>query len=759
MTKRSNKLQRRAARVGVPVLALSAVSWAAIGAEPSAAGATPPATSAAPAKKPKVPASGKKPVVVSSTGDAVPETALEAVTVVAPTGSDEPVETSWGPVKGYVARESSTATKTDTPLIETPQSISVITRDRMEAQKGQAIETLLGYTAGVRSTAFGFGSVYSGYLIRGYQPTFFQLFRDNLVQYGQMQPEPYGLERIEVLRGPASVMYGEGNPGGLVNMVTKRPTGVPRYEVEMNGGSWNWVQGMADLSGSLDKNGDFRYRFVTKNRGADTQMDFVEDNRVFIAPAVTWQPNQDTSITVLANFQKDTSKFATLMPARGTLFSNPNGKIPTSRFLGDPNFDNRVLSTYQLGYLLEHKFTNDLTFRQNVRYQDVDIDYRFTFGYGRLRNGATTWQRESDITRRKVGVFALDNQLQYQWDMGRVRQTLLAGINYNDISEDFTGSYLDNTPINVFNPVYGNGPLGPATPFSDNTQTITQLGLYFQDQIKISDRWIVTGGGRQDFVQSDFASTDFFTEGQPRTKTSESPRAFTGRAGMLYLFDSGVAPYFNYSTSFSPVPGATRQNEPFKPETAEQYEVGVKYEPVDWKGLFTLALFDITRTGALTLDPVDPNFSVQTGEVHTQGIEVEGVTTLTDGLNLVTNYTYLNPRNTSTNDPRQGPVPQDVAKHMASLWAEYKVSGGFLDGLGIGAGMRYVGSTLNFNNRLTIPDYTLMDALLYYQVDHWRLSVNANNILDKVFVAYCGDIETCAYGERRFILGSVRYTW
>jgi iron complex outermembrane receptor protein len=682
----------------------------------------------------------------------------EAVTLGTVKVTAEAPETSWGPVKGYVARESATATKTDTPLIETPQSVSVITRDRMEAQKGQAVETLLGYTAGVRSQAFGFGSVYSGYLIRGYQPTFFQLFRDNLVQYGQMQPEPYGLERIEVLRGPASVMYGEGNPGGLVNMVTKRPTDLPVHEIEMNGGSWDWVQGMADFSGSLDDAGEWRYRFTTKNRGANTQMDFVPDDRIFIAPALTWQPSADTSVTFLTNFQEDTSKFATLMPAYGTLLSNPNGKLPTSRFLGEPDFDNRVLTTYQVGYLLQHKLTDDLTFRQNLRYQDVDIDYRFTLGFGPLENNFTTWQRESITSRRGVGVFALDNQLQYRWDLDRVQQTLLAGINYNDLTDNFRGSFQTTAPINIFNPVYGRPDPG-ATPFANNAQTISQVGLYFQDQIKIDEHWVVMGGGRQDFVDSRFTSTDFFSPGQPRTTQTQSPNAFTGRAGLLYLFDFGLAPYFSYSSSFSPVPGATRQNQPFQPETAEQYEVGIKYEPIDWKGLFTLALFDTMRQGALTPDPVDPNFSVQTGKVHTQGIEVEGVTTLTDGLNLIANYTYLNPRNVSTNDPLQGPIPQDVPKNMGSIWAEYRVPTGDFAGLGIGAGMRYVGSTFDYSNDLTIPDYTLMDAMLSYQVDHWRFSVNANNILDRTYVAWCGDVDSCAYGQRRFILGSVRYSW
>ncbi|MBM4199787.1 MAG: TonB-dependent siderophore receptor [Gammaproteobacteria bacterium] len=735
------------------VLALCAVSWSAIGGEPTPTGAAPPATSVTAEKKPKAPAGSKNPTPASSPGDAVPETKLDAVTVVAPSESSETIETAWGPVKGFVAKESSTATKTDTPLIETPASVSVITDDRMQGQKGQSIETLLNYTAGVRATAFGFGSVYSGYLIRGYQPSFFQLFRDSLVQYGQMQPEPYGLERIEVLRGPASVLYGEGSPGGLVNMVTKRPTDVPHYEVELNGGSWGFVQGLADLSGSLDSSGDWRYRFTTKNRNADTQMDFVPDNRVYMAPALTWQPSADTSITVLANFQKDTSNFAPYVPAQGSLFGNPNGKIPTSRYIGEPDFDNRTFTTYSLGYLFEHRFNEDLKIRQNVRYMSADIDYRFTFGFSPLFDNFTTVERESNSTYRQVGVFALDNQLQYKWDLGRVRQTILAGINYNEITDNFRGSYWLTEPLNVFRPVYGT-PITDPIPFSDNRETVSQVGLYFQDQIKIDDHWIVMGGGRQDFVSTGFR------DGIEGTASNQNPSAFTGRAGLMYLFDIGVAPYFSYSEAFSPVPGADRSNQPFQPERSFQYEVGVKYEPVDWKALFTLALFDLNRENALTVDPVNPNFEIQVGQTHTQGVELEGVMTLTDGLNLIANYTYLNPRNVNPDlEAGQGPIPQDVPKNMGSIWAQYEVQGGVLNGLGVGTGMHYTGTTANFDNTLAIPDYTIMDAMLYYQLDNWRFQVNANNVLDKTYVAWCGDETSCSYGQRRFILGSVRYTW
>jgi iron complex outermembrane receptor protein len=487
-------------------------------------------------------------------------------------------------------------------------------------------------------------------------------------------------------------------------------------------------------------------------------MDFVPDDRLFFAPALTWQPSADTSVTFLTNFQQDTSKFATLATAHGTLLPNPNGEIPTSRFLGTPDFDNLLLTSYQLGYLLQHKFTDDLIFRQNVRYHDVDRDFRFTYGFGDLLDNFTTWERESITSRQRVGIFALDNQLQYRWDMDRVKQTLLAGINYNDLTDDFRGGFHAVAPINIFNPVYGL-PDPVATPFADDAQTLSQLGLYFQDQIKIDDRLVIMGGGRQDFVDSRFTRTDFYTPGQPRTTETQSPQAFTGRAGLLYLFDSGIAPYFSYSTSFSPVPGADRERRPFQPETAENYEVGIKYEPIDWKGLFTLALFDTLREGALIPDPDDPLFMVQLGQVRTQGAEVEGVVTLAEGLNLIANYTYLDPRNLHPRDPAQGPIPPAVPRNMGSIWAEYRVPSGDFAGLGVAAGMRHMGSTLDWTNDLTIPANTVMDAMLSYQVDRWRFSVNANNILDETFVAWCGGLDACAFGARRFILGSVRYSW
>jgi iron complex outermembrane receptor protein len=673
-----------------------------------------------------------------------------------------PRETAYGPVRGYVATRSAGGTKTDTPLIETPQSISVITRDRMDAQAVQSVSQALNYTSGV--VAQPRGSV-NGYFefpyIRGFAPTNF-LYLDGMQLLGAsagLQIEPYGLERIEVIKGPASVLYGQGPPSGIIAMVSKRPTEVPFREIMYQGGTWDRKQGAFDISGPADAEGKFLYRLTGLARESRTQVDFTEDNRAFIAPAVTWRPTADTTLTVLGQYQNAESGFFNFLPARGTFLPNPNGVISTSFYAGDPNFNRSTITDGGITYLFEHRFNEMFTVRQNYRHLDITVDADNIFAQA-LQPNLRTLSRFSFLNRDAVRGDTVDNQFQANIGTWAVAHTVLAGLDVQRVIEDHqTGNRLA-PPIDVFNPAYYQNIIPPNV--TANTYQIQrQTGFYIQDQMKV-DRWVMLVGIRKDRANS-------YTYNRiNNTITLQDDLAVTRRAGVLYLFDAGVAPYFNYSESFVPQPGVSRLSVPFKPTTGRQYEVGVKYEPPGMKALFTLAAFDIARQNVLTPDPVNPLFSVQTGEVVSKGIEAEGKLSLTDSLDVVAAYTFLNVKVTKSNGPDLGKWPVGIPENAASIWADYTFRYGALWGFGAAAGVRFIGPTWGDTiNTIQVPSYTLVDAAIHYDLaglgpafKGYKLAVNATNLFDQTYVSSClAAPNQCFYGLRRTVLGTVKYQW
>jgi iron complex outermembrane receptor protein len=680
-------------------------------------------------------------------------------------------ETATGPVQGYVATRSASGTKTDTPLIETPQAISVITADQIEAQGARTLAETLRYTPGVSAEIWGPDNRCYGTQIRGFKDqsdTFF--YKDSLLLKGTGFStfaclDPYGAERIEVIRGPSSVLYGQGEPSGIINYVSKRPLAKPFHEVEFGVGSHNQIEGRFDLSGPLDKEGKWLYRLTGLSNGGGTQVDFADKNRVFIAPALTWRPNLDTTLTILGHYQHDWTGWTTqFLPAQGTVFRNRNGTIPTSRFVGEPGFDQFNPTTYSIGYIFEHQANDVWTFRQNARYAGLDNKNQLVvYGLG-LQNDLRTYDRAGDLGNSWLKTFAIDNQAQAKFRTGPLAHTLLLGLDYQWYKlADFGQEYLVG-PIDIFNPTYGQ-PLTPGAVYYDAVQTQMQTGIYVQDQIKI-DRWVLQLGGRHDWATTD--TNDLLS----RTRSKQSDSAFTGRAGILYLFDNGLAPYAAYSTSFLPVLGTTFAGAPFKPETGEQYEVGLKYQPPGWKAFITVAAFQLTRQNVLTNDPAHNFFFVQTGEIRSRGIEVEAVASLPSGWNLRAAYTYAEPQITADNDPTiVGKTPNGIPRHSAAVWADYTFRSGPLAGFGAGAGVRYIGSNFGSDSNVAvfrngrvvpfvIPAVTLVDAAIHYDWRGFRFAVNAKNLFDEEYVATCYNVDNnCFFGSRRTVMASVRYRW
>jgi iron complex outermembrane receptor protein len=680
-------------------------------------------------------------------------------------------ERGTGPVEGYQAKQSVTATKTDTPLLETPQSISVVPKDQIQDQQAQSMPQALRYTPGVSLDAYSANSKFDPVYVRGFLADQFldglKLPVDPGLQWAVPRVEPYGLERIEVLKGPSSGLYGQTNPGGFINMVSKRPQDTPHMEIEGQYGSFDRFQGAFDFGGPIDKDRYFLYRVVGLVRDADSQIDYQEDNKLFIAPSFTWRPNLDTSLTVQANLQRIQNRgYQQYVPGQGSLLPNPvAGRIPYSRYFGEPSVDGVKDEQVMFGYLFEHRLNDVFQFRQDFRYTMVNTDTSAYRGEG-LQADLRTLNRSMNYIKSSAYNLALDNQLQADFVTGPLKHKLLLGADYSYLNShaDYRSAAL--APIDIINPVYGAyvPPASTLTPASLTDSELKQFGVYLQDQIKF-DRFTLSLAGRQDRAKTDLASYAFFpTPGFHHNDDN----AFTGRVGLNYLFDFGLSPYANYSTSFKPVSGADRLGQPFKPNTGDGWETGVKYQPTGTNMLFTAAYFDFTQQNVLTADPVNPSFSIQTGEVRVKGYEFEVRGNITRELEIIGSLSHLDPKVTESNNGDVGKTVPYVALNSASLWSKYSWFNGSLAGLGVGAGVRYVGKLYgNAGNTITVDPYTLVDAMVSYDFGYlrpdmkgWKAQLNASNLFDKYYVTNCfSGLAYCTYGQGRTIMLTLKYSW
>ena len=692
----------------------------------------------------------------TSAADPAAVTTLSAVTVQASSDND-----------AYVARKSTAGSKTDTPLIETPQTVSVITREQLDEQNVQSLSQALGYTAGVSTNGTGTDTRYDWPLIRGFSASTYGLYLDGL----RWMPnefsgrfDTYGLEQVQVLKGPASVLYGQSTPGGLIDMVSKMPTAESLHEVQVDYGSYDLRQVKADFSGAIDGQGQdahWLYRLTALAHDNNTQVDYTKDKRLFLAPALTWQPDHDTRLTILGNFQRDIlGSFYPFLPAEGTVLPNPNGKIPTGAFFGDTDFNAYSRAQYALGYQFEKRLGEVWTLRQNFRYNRFRNDnWQQEYGIA-LDTDLRTLQRGAFISQGDARGYAVDNQAQAHWVIGRLEQTVLAGVDYGwqKLVDGESSNYSQVAPIDIFNPVYGQ-PVPTLTPDTDSSQHASQVGVYLQDQIKFDRKWVLLLGGRQDWASS--TSHNWLPGG---TESSQDDHKFSGRAGAVYLSDIGLAPYVSYSESFLPTSGTDYSGAQFKPTTGRQVEGGIKYQPKGYNSFITLSAYDIRESNVLQNDTLHPNFSVQSGEIRSRGFELEGVANLAQGLNLRLAYTADPVHSVDAAD--LGTRPTVTPEHMASLWADYAVLRGTLSGLGLGAGLRYLGNTFGGTYTtpagqapFTVPSYTLVDAALHYDWRQMRFALNASNLLDRSYVEGCYGGTVCSYGNRRNLIGSVRYSW
>lgn len=699
----------------------------------------------------------------------LPGAGLPASTIIRP--GQAVTEDPRGPVDGFVATRTSTATKTNTSLLETPQSVSVIGQEQLRATGAQTLTQATQYTPGVYSGVFGNDARLDWFLLRGFIAHDYGLYKDGLqlLNYGfnYFRTDPFGLERVEVLRGPSSLLFGSGTPGGMINTITKRPTSVPFGYVEAGADSFGNAYGGFDIGGPVDNSGHWFYRLTGIGRGGGTQVDGVDADRIYIAPALTYRPDGATSFTLLTSYQKDwTGVTANFLPYSGTVVPNASGLfIPRSLNVGDTKLNTFRREQAFVGYEFETAVDATWTIRQNARYsfsQAFQNSFIGQLGYLAGTND-TQLARYQFRDSSRVNLFQVDNQAQADFSDGLFRHTALFGVDYKNYQlhdNQGSGYQFPGVPaLDIINPVYGVTPLLVSSYLIDRNR-FQQLGFYAQDQIRITDQFSIIGGLRADFAAT---SVDKQLFGQD---TSRKDQALTYRIAGVYNFDFGLAPYVSYATSFQPQIGFDAITlAAFQPDKGEQVEVGFRWAPVGQRWLLSFAAFDLTRNNPLI--PVVPGITsfTQNGAVNSQGIEAQFVATLAEGLNVTASVTAYDIKYTSGRQPALiGRTPTGVPEVFANVFADYTFQNGPLRGFGFGGGLRYVGSSFAVDNavqgRLVVPEYLLYDATIHYDFDNGiRASITAANLGDKRFVSACQDASNCYYGEARRILGSISYKW
>lgn len=674
------------------------------------------------------------------------------------------VETPLGPVHGYVAGRSSSGTKTNTPIMETPQAVSVIGAEQIRDQKANKLDEVLRYTAGVRAGTFGADTRNDWWLIRGFKSDDVGLFLDGMqlfyTSYASWKLQTPNMERVEVLRGPSAVLYGGSSPSGIVNVISKMPPAEPVRFIETGVNNFGNAYVGFDVGGPVattPENGKLFYRVVGQVQNGPTQVNFTPDNNYFIAPSVTWKPDADTTFTVLASASRQETRGINFLPYEGTVTNARFGKIPTSFFAGDPSVDKFTREQEMLGYQFERNLTDDLTFRQNARFAHVDVTYRGYVGNNWADINTASLGRYNWYAKNTANQANLDNQLEYRFNTGAVRHTMLFGVDLKGYQiDDYQAFNFGTVPsINVFNPAYGFDIPLTGTPFRNFQITQKQAGTYLQDQMKLGNFTLVLSG-RNDWVETTQAGRD-----TGATLASRDDSKFSGRAGLIYNFDNGIAPYVSYATSYNPIIGLNAQNQLFLPETGQQAEIGVKVAPRGFDGYFTASVFDLKRQNVATTDPVVTTLQNQTGEVTSRGIELEAVANATRELKLIGSFTAYHLFNSRDLDPALvGKTPTNTPELLVSGWADYTFKDGPLAGFGFGGGVRYVGSSwADTANTLEVPAVVLGDLALHYEWQNWRTALNVINLTDKVYVASCAAASSCFYGDRRRVTASVSYKW
>lgn len=714
------------------------------------------------------------------------------------------------PVDGYVPAATTTGTKTDTPVVLIPQSVGVVGRQQMDDLGAQKADEAVRYSAGVFAQPFGEDSDTNWFYIRGFDATQTGVYRDGMQLYsfafGNYFQDSYLLERVEVLRGASASLYGGGNVGGIINYVSKRPLDADFNQVEVGIDNYPTAFAAFDVNkvipNDLVTKGDplppvWKYRITGKLEGGDGYAKHEDGIRGVIQGAATYQPNAGTDVTVYANYMRvDQNHGASdFLPYYGTVkrATSADGTIDLGRIdrkenYSDPDIDDYNRRQFMVGYELNHDLDDVWTVNTRARfaYSDLNEAQLYPFGYGfapRPSAGNTRLSRINFAHDTQSYSFTTDNNLVGKFSTGGIDHTLLMGLDYKFYGIDEVQASSIGTPANLNNPDLKQ-PQPPVAPYLDETTGLHQAGAFIQDQARFGGGFIATLNGRYDriWIDGDYSRIINPTTGAvvDNGQNIELKKGrFSGRAGLGYEFENGVVPYVSIASTFNPLIGnnlTAAGRSPFQPETGLQYEAGVKWAPTWFSGIFTASIFDLTKKNVVT-----GPFLAQTqlGKVRSRGVEFEAQANLTENWKLLAAFTAYQLKilkGTGTDPITFAPIdlagqqPFLVPEVVGSAFLDYTFTTGSLKGLGLGAGVRYLGKSMasqpnsfTFANgeRVTpkVPSATLFDAAVRYQWDNYKVGLNVTNLFDKRFVSGCQGINVCSYGEGRRALVKASYTW
>jgi iron complex outermembrane recepter protein len=627
--------------------------------------------------------------------------------------------------EGYVVDNATTATRTDTPLRDIPQSIQVIPRQVLEDQQVIRLEDALRNVSGV-APGDNFGGTRDQFFIRGFQQ--FNIFRDGFRDERIVFQETATIERIEVLKGPASVLFGNLEPGGIINLVSERPLPEPQYTFDVQLGSFGLVRPQLDFTGPLNADRTVLYRLNALYERADGFRDFDQNiQRFFISPVLSWDISENTNLLLEFEYSYDERPFDRGLVAIGDEVAD----IPRDRILGEPD-DFLENTAYSLGYTLEHDFNEDWQVRNAFRFSSSEtLD---------LKADSDSLDEETGILSR---TFASNDDIRQLFDAqlavigsvatGPVNHDIVVGVDYYRNYSQGTNRSLPEgeTPsLNIFDPDYEVIPqpiLEDLTVLArDSSSTLDVFGIYVQDLISITDNLKLLLGGR-----FDFADQESVFNSSPSSRYDE---AFNPRIGLVYQPIEPLSLYASYSRSFAPNFGTTSDGETLEPERGTQYEIGARTELLDGRLSTNLAFYDLTKINIADTDPNDPTstFFVPIGEQRSRGVELDVAGEILPGWNLIASYAYTDAEITEgTFGVPDGSRPANVPEHSGSLWTTYEIQNGDLQGLGFGLGLFFVGERQGDNqNTFELPGYVRTDAAVYYQRDNWRAAVNVRNLFD-----------------------------
>lgn len=649
----------------------------------------------------------------------------------------------------YSVPDASTATRTNTRTLDTPQSVQVVPQQVLEDQQilrvDDALRNVSGITGSLDYTSDANINIRGFNAADGFSNG--SVLQDGFrINSNFSTEDTANVERVEVIKGPSSVLYGQSDPGGIINLVSKRPLAFPFYEVEVQGGSFGLFRPSVDLSGPLAEDGSLSYRLNAAYQIEDDFRDFdVDRERFLVAPVLSWDISDRTNLTLLLEYNQERT------PANAGTLAFEDGVLDIrDRIVGEPDdfFRNRFLS---VGYDLTHQFNEDWTLNHGFRY--VNQDYRTVLtlpvAFDETTGEVTRFFAERDLLTND---YTFQTNVVGEFETGSVQHQLLAGIdlNFNRLDELTKFDTSTPTPLNIFDPVYGavdRPNLDDLEPFPGLDSETNQAGVYLQDQITLSDQFILVGSLRYDIVNQINLSAD---------NPNRLDQALSPRMGVVYQPVENISLYANYSQSFNQNSGQTANGNPLEAERGRGYEVGAKGEFGDISA--TLAYFDITKENVSTTDPENLFFTVATGEQRSQGVELDVAGEILPGWNIIANYAYIDARITEDETNPVGNRLFNSPQNSANLWTTYEIQTGDLQGLSFGMGVNYVGSRFGDQaNSFKVDDYFLTNAALFYKREEWKFGLNFNNLFDTNYISSTGNSRTFGnvVGTPFSIVGSV----